>query len=141
MALSVIGLIHTSANAQNHSKFDKNYPVCQKGHGTYTICGTENSTTNNEQLQGTQPVAEKPKKESKYDINYPVCKYTTGYTVCGEQPKNAVPVKDGTISIDSSEYLNAHCSVTYRYHKFIVVYTDPNYCTNNLFVPITVTKN
>ena len=145
MALSVIGLIHTSATAQSHSKYDKNYPVCRMNNGAYGICGQEYNGVNNEPLPTTtheQPVAEKPKKESKYDVNYPVCKYTTGYAVCGEQPKNAIPVQDGTQDmINSENYLNENCSVTYKYHKFTVVYSDPNYCVKDVFIPNTVTQN
>lgn len=39
LALTVIGLMHTSANAQTKSKYDINYDVC-KTNGKYHVCGT-----------------------------------------------------------------------------------------------------
>lgn len=57
IALTVIGTIHYSANAQTHkSKFAQNYQVC-KASDSYTICGetpsTTNSTPGGEQMSAT----------------------------------------------------------------------------------------
>lgn len=73
MALTMIGMIHYSANAQSKKNYNQNYPVCRTGDG-YAICnkaqtsasttfGTEDmtSTTAPEDMnQSTLPLAVNP---------------------------------------------------------------------------------
>jgi hypothetical protein len=91
IALVMIGMMHSSANAQgkNH-RSDINYKVCQTNTG-YQVCSgaynglnqkkattTTTYTVNNED-NGVIPES---RGRSKYDVNYKVCKIDEQYKIC-----------------------------------------------------------